>query len=205
MQAPTRHQIIFLNGPPKSGKDTAVRFILKEWLNVRHRKFASPLKAACAGLFGIEGELLKELEAEGSPIKNEPRPELFGHTWREALIWLSEKCMKPHYGKDVFGQLMANELLKPTPSRFTVISDAGFPDEAMPVMKRFGIQNCHLFRIYREGYTFNGDSRNYWFENDLPNDLHIEDIHNEYELSMFRIQVLRRVDKIMGREMVYDG
>jgi hypothetical protein len=199
-----RHQIIFINGPRHSGKDTAGRIIMKEWFNCRHRKFAGPLKAACAAAFGIEERLLHDLEAEGSMLKLEPRPEFFGMSWVDALIWFSEECMKPKFGNEVFGRLMVHELQKPTGAPFTIITDSGFATEAFPVVRAFGVQNCHVFRLYREGKTFVGDSRGYLLEHDLPDSLHFVDIQNVHEMKMFRIQVLRRVDQIMGREMQYD-
>jgi len=199
------HQYIFVNGPRRSGKDTAVRFINKEWLNVRHRKFATPLKEACASLFGVSPTLLKELEREGSVLKTEPCDLFFGKSWVEVLIWLSEEVMKPKFGPTVFGDLMATNLCAFTATPFTVISDCGFVSEVLPVIKLFGVRNCHVIRLFRPGHTFEGDSRQYLFENDAPIGLNILDLHNTYDLPMFRIQVLRRIDRIMGREKEYDA
>lgn len=201
---PTRHQVVFFNGPRRSGKDTAARFIQTEYPNVRHRKFAGPLKRACAEFFGVRPDLLAELEKDGSRIKTDPLDQFFGMSWVQALIWFSEEAAKPKFGKDVFGRLLANELLRPAASLLTIISDSGFEDEAWPVIRQFGLQNCHVFRILRDGHTFKGDSRSYIFETP-PDGLHVEDINNDFERHIFRVQVLRRIDKIMGVEKDYSA
>jgi hypothetical protein len=199
-----RHQIVFLNGPRRSGKDTAAKFIAQEFaLEARTAKFAMPLKLAAAAMFNLNQGRVRQLEAPGSKLKSQRLPELFDMTWPEVLIWLSEECMKPKFGKDVFGLLMLSYLAQPTLTSITVISDCGFADELTPIIQLFGAENCHLFRIYRDGHTFAGDSRGYVFENDVPVGLHIEDIHNQHDIGMFRVQILRRVDKILGRQMEY--
>jgi len=137
------HKVIFLNGPPRSGKDTAAQHIMRKLPWVRHRKFSAPLKAAARVLFAINDELFKELEAEGSQKKNEPLPELMGKTWREVLISLSEEHMKPKYGDDVFGKLMLLNLAKPTSASFSIISDSGFDYEAAPII-------THLLHSYEQ-------------------------------------------------------
>lgn len=192
------HQFIFLNGPPKSGKDTAVNMLTTEFITVRHRKFSGPLKASVAGMFNLSPELISKLEAPGSKLKDNMLPELMGKSWRDTLIWFSESIMKPNYGPDIFGKLMVTELGKQTASRFTAISDSGFELEALPVIKAYGPQNCHIIRLYRPGYSFAGDSRSYIFENNVPEGLTIYDIHNEYELDIFKAQILRTVRKILG-------
>lgn len=199
------HQIIFLNGPRKSGKDTAAKYIMQDFaLDAREAKFARPLKLAAASMFNVNQGQFRRFEAVGSSLKTLEMPQLMGMSWVDTLIWLSEECMKPKFGKDVFGKLLLNHLTEPTLTKLTVISDSGFADELVPIVKFYGIENCHLFRIYRQGCSFDGDSRQYVFEDHLPQGLHIEDIYNNYDLSMFRVQVLRRVDKIMGRVMEYN-
>lgn len=201
-----RHQIIFLNGPRRSGKDTAANFISQEFATeARVAKFSMPLKYACAALFNVDRSKFRQLEAAGSKLKTQKLVELFDMSWVEALIWLSEECIKPKFGNDVLGLIMLGHLTQPSATQITVLSDCGFADEIMPIVRFYGIGNCHLFRIYRDGYTFDGDSRRYLFENDMPDGLHIEDIHNRHDLGMFRVQILRKVDKILGRQMEYQA
>ena len=190
------HQIIFLNGPRHSGKDTAANFIYAAFPLSRLRKFSTPLKASVAAMFNIDPRLVREFEEVGSSAKLVPRKELLGMSWVEALIWLSEDVLKPKFGKQFFGHIMLQQLAGAQPGHLSVITDSGFADEAFPVIKAFGASNCHLFQLHRLGCTFDGDSRDYWTI--ANNKTHI--VSNEHDLQMFRIQILKRVCKIMGVE-----
>jgi hypothetical protein len=197
------HQVIMFNGPPASGKDTAGLFVLEEYNNVRIVKFADPLKQAVAAMFGLSFETVRRLEAIGSQDKDKPMDELMGFSWRQALIWMSEQCMKPKFGKDIFGALMAQRLSGPTSCELTVITDCGFTDEVLPVIDEMGPANCHIIRLHREDCTFDGDSRSHLFMNARkppPVGTRVHDLRNNHDKKMFRIQVLRRVDAIMGRK-----
>jgi hypothetical protein len=202
---PKMHQVIFINGPRRSGKDTATNHIVSEWVNVRHKKLASPMKRALREFFNLPNALWKALEMEASgPLKLEPLPELLGMSWVEALIWFSEEVMKPKFGEDVFGRLMVQEMHQPHPAPLTVISDSRFGSELVPVAKAFGAQNCHVFQLFREGHTFAGDTGSYLDATDLPAGVTFWGIENQYEPSMFRRQILIRDNKILGMERTYD-
>lgn len=193
------HQVIFINGPRKSGKDTAVRFAEREFIDIRHKKFAGSMKRALATYFGISDALYKDLEhAESGPLKLTPLPDLFGMTWVETLIWFAEEVMKPKFGSDVFGKLLAKELRQPTSTRLTMISDCRFVQEVAPVVAAFGPRNCHVFQLFREGYTFDGDSGGYLAFEDLPREVTWYQINNHLELDMYRRQICIRVNKILG-------
>ena len=195
------HQVIMFNGPPRSGKDTAGLFILEEYNDVRLFKMAEPLKQATMAMFGLTFEQVRRLETIGSLDKDKPMDELMGFSWRQMLIWLSEQCMKPKFGDDIFGELMARRISAPTSCTMTVITDCGFDLELIPVIRTVGAMNCHIIRLHREGCTFDGDSRSYVFTKRAPSpQLHVYDIKNNHDRAMFRIQVLRRVDAIMGRK-----
>ena len=200
-----QHQIIFLNGPRQAGKDTAAKYIMQQYvMDAREAKFARALKLAAAALFNINQGQFRLFEDIASEMKLMKLPALHGQSWVEILIWLSEECMKPKFGDDILGRILLSHLREPTMSKLTVVSDCGFSDEIYPIAEFFGVKNCHLFRIYRPGCSFDGDSRKYVFEDHLPDGLHVEDIHNTFDAHMFRVQVLRRVDKIMGRVMEYN-
>lgn len=200
------HQYIFLNGPPGSGKDLAVKFILKEYpVEARHMKFSGVLKAAARAMFLVGEDLWAELEKEGSQAaKDKERAEFFGMSWRQVLIWLSEDAMKPAFGLDVFGQLMAKQLQQRTGTEFTVISDCGFAAEVHPCIKAVDPRNCHLVQLHREGCTFEGDSRSYLNPDDLPLRTSYYTLFNNHEKMMYRVQVLSRVNKILGGSRTYD-
>ena len=199
------HKIIFLNGPPGSGKDVVAQHIMSRLPGVRHRKFSMPLKRAAREMFSIGDELWKQLEVVGSQsLKDEPRPEFLGKSWRQVLISLSEQHMKPNYGVEVFGELLKNNLMQPTGGRFSVISDSGFAVEALPIIKYFGPRNCSLWRLHRPGCDFGNDSRGYWTMTDT-NDQRLaideRDINNEHELDMFKAQINFHVKKFTGIDL----
>jgi len=184
------HKIIFLNGPPRSGKDTIAQYMMTKLPNVRHRKFSTRLKQAAKEMFNLSPELYKDLELSGNnALKDEPLPELLGKSWRQALISLSEDYMKPTYGKDVFGQLLQIELMRRAPGPFTVISDSGFDYEAVPIIEYFGPRNCFLWRLHRPGCDFSKDSRSHWSTLGSAKQITEIDLLNEHELDMFKAQI----------------
>lgn len=185
-------QIIFLNAPPGAGKDTAAIFIYEAYEHARMAKFSECLKDAARVLFGLPMHMM--LMFDSREHKDQPRPEFLGKSWRETLIWLSEEVVKPKFGDGFFGVRLAKKLAEATGCELTAISDSGFKVEAEPVITMFGAENCHLWHIHRPGCTFKGDSRGYWQHKALTPVF----IDNRHDLGMFKLQVLSRVDKIMG-------
>ncbi|CAM6001454.1 unnamed protein product [Sphagnum balticum] len=155
------HQVIFLNGPPGCGKDTAAMFAYNEYPGVRRRKFANPLKDAVHGLFQVLPEEWHRLEAVGSLSKDQKSPRFMDHSYREVLIWLAS-VTKHEFGDDFFGFLLADEMKQSHGAIATIITDSGFAEEAWPIIRAYGQENCHIIRIHREGCTFDNDSRTYW-------------------------------------------
>ncbi len=149
-------KVIFLNGPPRSGKDTSA-IILQRYLPRAHRfGFADQLKTATHESLG-----LRDPFDHYEPIKDQQRHEFFGKTPREAYIAHSELYMKPVYGLDIFGKLWLRTALTAPNVAHWLIPDSGFAYEAQPVMEHYGQGNCLLIRIHRDGYDYKGDSRSY--------------------------------------------
>lgn len=148
-------KIVFLNGPPHCGKDTAADMI-SEWVDSHLLKFAAPIKRMVCGALN---ESLEWLEKH----KDIPDARLSGETPRRFLIRLSEDVIKPNYGDQFFGKCMVGELDKlPSDGKIVFITDSGFFSEALPVVNAYGISNCLKVEIHRRGKTFEGDSRSYW-------------------------------------------
>ncbi len=184
------HKIVFINGPKRSGKDTARTFISK-WCIMRHYKMTTPMDRAIPVFFSIDEKTWKRLREVD---KDTPAPELWGYSPREVLIWFSEEVMKPKFGSDVFGRQAATNLPALTSLMATVIDDCGFYDEALPNIRRFRPENCLLLRINREGCEW--DSRG-------PVDLQSQgvqqiDIDNRHDLHMYEVQVNNAVQEWMG-------
>ena len=155
--------LVMLNGPPGSGKDFAAQTLVEaDDLSVSHHKFAEPLKDMACALLEIDNKTLEMSKKQ--PIG------LYGVTVRQLLIDMSEKWMKPCYGKDIFGKIAAERVSEAMqlsdhfgeePYDLYVFSDCGFADEVKHVIKLFGEKNALLIRLHREGCTYEGDSRSY--------------------------------------------
>mgnify|MGYP001544900178 CR=1 FL=1 len=169
--------VVFLNGPPGSGKDYAADVLMHDsGLHVETHKFAAPIKRSIAILCNTS---VRAMENNKTKVMLP-----YGVTGRQMMIDFSDKWMKPAYGKDIFGKILAEHIGaimqmheqdeklgltgKPdetgmpvgNPDLF-VITDSGFDYEAEHVLKLFGNDNALLIRLHRDGHTFDGDSRSY--------------------------------------------
>lgn len=159
----TKPFVVFLNGPPGSGKDFAAKVLQEaDDITVSHYKFADPMKDMACALLEINR---KELEHSKSLTMD-----IYGVSLKQILIDMSEKFMKPCYGKDIFGRICAermaeeiqlNDVQKEDQPDLFIISDSGFATEAKQVLRLFGDENALLIRLHREGCTYEEDSRSY--------------------------------------------
>jgi len=183
-------KVVFLNGPPYSGKDTAANFLHKHFMHAPYYatklKFSKPLKDACQALYGIDHDERKWLEQN----KEQPYDKLLGLSWRQSQIVMAEEWLKPTFGNDVLGRI-AFRHFQQMPSNMALISDSGFEQEAVPLVQAFGPDNCLIVQLQREGCTFEGDSRSYW---ELPDVTRVE-VNNQFDLEMYEQQIVRIVSK----------
>lgn len=196
-----KHKIVFLNGPPRSGKDEAGMALLKEREEVRLYAMKRPLDGALRGFFGADDRTWSEWEREKDTILDDTPFGEFGMTFRETKISFSEEWAKKKFGLSVFGRAAVNYLMRDQGHvryAMTVITDSGFNHEAVPIMQTFGIKNCMLIHVHREGKTFDGDSRSHWVYAGALGELHTIDLHNNYELDFWHKQVNRAVAKWLG-------
>lgn len=161
-----RPVVIFINGPPRSGKDTlgnGLRNIAIDRDRVYLTKMAKPLKERTHALYGLFGPDGKPLPHDAFElVKDEPREEFLGLTPRNAYIEVSERYMKPVHGQDVWGKMLVKDVEHERGTRDIVtVTDSGFACEAEPVIRRFGVERCLLLRLYRENCSFINDSRSY--------------------------------------------
>jgi len=162
-------KVYFFNGPPRSGKDTAVNFadlfFGKTYFSTK-MKFAAPLVTAVAALIGVSEDKIEDLKS--SPAF----PGISDMTVRQLMIHLSEEVMKPRFGIDVFGKIALRSLkeeygLSSAGIARVLFSDSGFRPEALPIIEWAGPENCHIVRMFRPGCDFKGDSRSYIYLKDL--------------------------------------
>lgn len=181
---------ILLNGPPRAGKDTAAAALSSRFAAF-HYKLSHPLKVAIPALLGIEDRKL-ELERD----KDIPKDVLFGKTFRELQIGLSELFVKPMLGQGAFGSFAAQHIKNHCgPGRMVVISDLGFPYEVDPIIRVVGKKNVLILQLSREGCDFNKDSRSYVEHNDVD----MIQLHNKYDVETFKQQVIRAVERWMDQ------
>lgn len=157
-------KIVFINGAPRSGKDSAGNMIAAEapgkWIST---KFATEVKERCHAAYRLTEAIGGRPFQHGhfEYVKDEPSILFHGRSPREAYKALSEKFMKPLHGKDIFGRMLVDRIHQFNRRDIDgfVITDSGFVEEAVPVVKEFGADNCMLLRLHRKGFTFRGDSR----------------------------------------------
>ena len=158
--------IVLLNGPPQSGKDTLGR-LMNLHSGYKILKCAEPLRKAVPAMFGIDPYDYEKWIEDGE-LKEKPLEALGGMSPREAQIWLSETVMKPRLGKDIFGKILANTInnTRERSRGLYVVTDCGFEAEANYLLNAFPGQ-VRMIQMSRQGCNFSKDSRDYI---DLPVD-----------------------------------
>ena len=144
---------IILNAPPAAGKDISADFMADAY-GANHIRFKDSLYEIAAEHAEVPVELLKEW-ATDRELKEVPNDYLFGLTPRQWLIRISEEVNKPAHGNDYFGKATAAKLQ----DGLNVISDSGFIEEFYPVAD--ASDKVVVVQLYRDGCSFEGDSRNY--------------------------------------------
>jgi len=182
--------VIFLNGPPRCGKDTAGEIIEKAVAGAQTFKLAHALKIGTHALFaGLRGTRAPQAAMNRGHnradmyehSKGLPSEFFYGKTPREAYIAVSELLCKPLLGQDFFGRLVAYAIGQEPHCPLWAITDSGFAHEAEPIIRAVGRENCTLVRVHRDGCTFAGDSRSY-IDLDVPTKL---DLNNNGTIAEF--------------------
>lgn len=190
-------KIIVFNGPPGCGKDEGVLTLVKD-KGVIPFSFKRSLKAITLAIYGVsEAKWDSWYSREGKELK---RPELNGLSCRQALIKVSEEVIKPAYGDSFFGEseskYLKNISTSNSYSSAGACSDGGFNSEVIPLVEAFGAENVFIVRIFREGCTYEGDSRN-WIDTDAILDNHYITIFNDGTLEEFKENIIDVYEYIM--------
>lgn len=174
-----KRQIVYLNGPPHSGKDEIAKVMALRY-NFVHLKFADIIKDIACVTLGLNRKQVEELKDRKHPI--------LGITLREYLIWLSENCFKPKFGNDIFGKFSLTRILQ-TPSIRIIFSDSGFFDEFRAIAYANYAGDNIVIEVHRPGHDFSKDSRGYWYgpnESDARRFARKHVVHNDGSLRMLR-------------------
>lgn len=149
--------IIMFSGPAGSGKTTCCEYL--EWEHgAKHITFKDgmyPFAYTFLAGLGYEGDYedfllkCKHPELKDRPIFKEWTP-------RGVMMHVSEKIVKPVFGKDFFGKMTANALASSTHSLHVL--DVGFIEEYNAVYERLKDEaKFFVIDVHRQGYLFNDD------------------------------------------------
>ena len=184
--------IVLLNGPPRSGKDTAARCIVnnvsKNRMPFSEYKMSSPLKKMVREFFCLTMDEHKFIEEH----KDRPLKMLLGKKYRDIQISLSEEWAKQLFDSSILGQIAVKNI-KGRASN-VVISDIGFEEEVVPIRHAFP-SRVHLLRITRPDCDFSNDSRDY-----IPDSCvgtgRMQVVENKYDdVEIYEAQILRAMKK----------
>lgn len=153
-------QLIILNGPPRSGKDSLAKYLCSKYKAFHHVKFANELKTIAHRLYNTPEQHPDAYEN----FKDTPLTEFINLTPRQAYINLSEDYIKKHHGKDFFGLQLISTIKKVPDNNENVfiVSDGGFEEELLPLLEAFRPSLITIVQIYRQGCSFDNDSRHYF-------------------------------------------
>lgn len=167
--------VIMFNAPPRAGKDTACEILMRKFPeSVKYEYFKEYLYKESAKVLGLDFNFWASVCQNGD-LKDKPMLRLQtgeaegSVTPRDILINVAENILKPKHGKDCIANATAHKIAK-TIQQFKaekgynpiiVVPDLGFPYEADAVRAIIPSAEVAVVHIKREGYTFEGDSRNY--------------------------------------------
>jgi hypothetical protein len=152
-------RIIFINGAPRSGKDSAGKYLKKNIPGTDNyiMKFATEVKDRVHRAFYLDvGPEFYD------SCKDEPNGDFDWATPRNVYKQFSEEFMKPIFGVGIFGRLLLARLRvneREVGQKAAIITDSGFRAEAVPIVEHYGPESCTLLRMHRPGYGFEHDSR----------------------------------------------
>ncbi|QXV76200.1 putative P-loop NTPase protein [Escherichia phage AugustePiccard] len=151
-------KIIILNGPAGVGKDTIGNALHYDYRCIQ-TSFKRPMFEIAESILGA-GAFSKFITAyDDRDQKEMPQSFLGGKTCREFMIWISESVVKPLFGNQQFGKLMSEHIKLCDEGLTFVCTDGGFADEVIQLVEDG--HDVTLVRLFMEGKTFAGDSRNY--------------------------------------------
>jgi hypothetical protein len=181
----TRKVVIF-NGPPGSGKDLICDMMCENRPHRKHVRFKDHLFKLTMMMYNVDEETFYEIY-NNRELKEKPMDIFGGKSIRQAMIFVSEVIMKPHFGKEYFGKITAKSCTK----SWNFISDGGFNEEILEVASELN-NNILVIRLHRAGCDFSNDSRDY-----LQNLPYINTV-DYYNNSDNELQYLRDIKNIIS-------
>lgn len=190
-------KVVIFNMTARSGKDLAVKHLMKWYTEAKHLAFKDKLIEAAAAIVNVSvGEFLEDYDKQVKDCsdgnlhwarsigmednvwwKDVPLYDIecASYSTRELLIHASENVMKPVFGKGVFGHAVASEI---TDNGLYFISDGGFDEEITPILEKAEVL---IFKRDRLGNGWEGDSRG-WLDKSFGDQIYVPDEIQEEEV-----------------------
>ena len=188
--------IFLLNGPPRSGKDTAGRFIMSMLQDAYYYKMSRPLKRAVQAIYGFNDQVFRLLEDN----KDEKTDFLYGITYRQAQIAVFAGLELKH-NSQILSHIAIDNITHGVVHNHTVITDCGMTPEAQHLVDYFGKKKVCLIKLERPGCDFEHDIREYV---DIDCTLQTT-INNEHTLDIFEAQVRKVLRQWDIKGLVNEG
>lgn len=167
----TNVYVVVFNGPPRSGKDTAAKWLLHHVgdrcsnIRVMFDRFSMPLKASVASWAGTE--ITDEGDCYLEAVKDEEVPELLGSTYRRQQINLFH-YLAAKFGDDVLGKFLVQRILKRQQESLEtdrpvvyLIPDGGRGPEVEYLRDHLPVGHLLIIQLEADGCTFEKDIRGY--------------------------------------------
>lgn len=150
-------KVIILNAPANSGKDFVALELIQHF-GYNHLEFKAPMYQIAQAITGLSKKAFFDIYNDRDK-KEVEQPEFLGFSPRGLMIHISEKFIKPTFGKEFFGNCLANKIVM---NDVNIVTDSGFPEELKPVIDEVGAENVYVIRFNRNGSEFESDdSRDY--------------------------------------------
>ena len=147
--------LIFVNGKPRSGKDTVGKCILNRVRWGKVVKMTEPIDRAFQATFNLTDEEFATLREDLKDSAVEVLPGLLPFTLREWYISFSEHFMKPLAGNGCFGAMAAQGIWEAVRHGIVVVTDCGFNSEVEAIMAArpddIELDQVYGVRVVREG------------------------------------------------------
>ena len=153
------YKVIFLNGPPRCGKDTICKHLNEKYpAAFDELRMSRALKRGIHTMLGMDDVSSERFDT----TKDKSCPEFFGARPRDIYIAGAEQFFKKYFNQEVFGHIWLRQYYElGLDETIVVVPDTGFYDETLPITQSIGRDKCILIRIFRDGCDYSYDSRGY--------------------------------------------